>query len=377
MLSFLTNPFHPTFGASPPLLAGRDSLLESFEEAIEDGPGASGRATLYTGARGSGKTVMLNAVEDIARRHGWIVISETASKGFIRRIAREYLPRLLGTFDPNAVRARLTGLSVPLISDGATWATVERHIVEMGFRSQIELLTDLLADHGTGLLITLDEIHLNRIDELRELATVVQHGFREDRELSFAGAGLASAITDLVNDEVLTFLRRSERHSLGSVGLADVELAIREPVEAAGRDFAKGALDVMVEGTRGYPFLIQLVGAQAWRLHPTARQISLDDAREGVNRARRRLGPLIHEPALAGVSGVARSFLLAMAEDDGRSKMADVQRRLGVDKTYASQYRLRLIAAELIESAGHGHVDFALPYLREYLREQDTDHSAG
>ena len=61
-----------------------------------------------------------------------------------------------------------------------------------------------------------------------------------------------------------------------------------------------------------------------------------------------------------------------MAEDDGRSKMADVQRRLGVDKTYASQYRLRLMAAELIESAGHGHVDFALPYLREYLREQDT-----
>jgi hypothetical protein len=36
---------------------------------------------------------------------------------------------------------------------------------------------------------------------------------------------------------------------------------------------------------------------------------------------------------------------------------------------YASQYRLRLIAAELIESTRRGYIDFALPHLREYLRE--------
>jgi len=34
---------------------------------------------------------------------------------------------------------------------------------------------------------------------------------------------------------------------------------------------------------------------------------------------------------------------------------------------YASQYRLRLIAAELIHSTRRGYVDFVLPYLREYL----------
>ncbi|MGH9115277.1 MAG: hypothetical protein ACRDWW_05545 [Acidimicrobiales bacterium] len=40
-----------------------------------------------------------------------------------------------------------------------------------------------------------------------------------------------------------------------------------------------------------------------------------------------------------------------------------------VDVRYASQYRLRLIAAELIEAVRRRYVDFALPYLREYLRE--------
>ncbi len=58
-----------------------------------------------------------------------------------------------------------------------------------------------------------------------------------------------------------------------------------------------------------------------------------------------------------------------MTHDDGPSKMADIQQRLHVDVNYASQYRLRLIAAELIHSTRHGYVDFALPYLRKYRLE--------
>ena len=92
-------------------------------------------------------------------------------------------------------------------------------------------------------------------------------------------------------------------------------------------------------------------------------------AAAGVQAARRRLGSLIHEPALRDLSHVDRSFLAAMAVDDGPSKMADVASRLTADANYASQYRLRLIAADMIHAAGHGHVDFTLPYLRDYLRE--------
>jgi hypothetical protein len=125
----------------------------------------------------------------------------------------------------------------------------------------------------------------------------------------------------------------------------------------------------MAEGTSGYPYLIQLVGAQTWRLHPSALAITEDDACKGVANALRRLGSFVYEPALAGASAIDKSFLLAMTKDDGPSKMADVQRRMGVDDSYASQYRLRPIAQELIVSIRKGCVDFALPYLREYLRQ--------
>jgi hypothetical protein len=372
MVVGMQNPFHASFGVSPPLLVGRDELLEDFVEALEDGPGSAGRATLYTGARGAGKTVMLNAVEDRARKRGWLIVSETATPGFVSRMTQQHLPRLLRDFDPKALQRRLSGVSAPLNIGALTWNTIEAHVVQAGLRNQLEMLTDPLAENRSGVLITLDEIHHNQIEELRELATVVQHAFRENRELAFAGAGLVASVSDIVNDDVLTFLRRAERHTLGPVARADVQRAFREPIQAAGRSIGEEALEIMVDGARGYPFMLQLVGAQTWRLNPDAAEITVDDATHGVARARLRLGALIHEPALSAASDIGKSFLLAMAQDDGPSKMADIQQRLGVDGNYASQYRLRLIAAELIYPTRRGYVDFALPYLREYLRQHSA-----
>jgi hypothetical protein len=364
----MVNPFAASFGVNPPLLVGRESLLEEFADALDDGPGAAGRATLYTGARGSGKTVMLNAVEERARERGWLVISETASPGFVARITGQHLPRLLREFDPRAVTRRLRTVTAPLGAGAVGWDTIERHVTQVGLRDQLALLTELLRQGRTGVLITLDEIHRQQIAELREIAVAIQHSFREDREVAFVGAGLASSVSDVARDDVLTFLRRADRHHLGPVARADVERGFRIPIEAAGRTVGDAALTVMVEASGGYPFLLQLIGSHAWRRNPGHIELTLADARHGVAQARRRLGTLVHEPALADTTQVGRDFLRAMALDDGPCKMADIAARLGVNDNYASQYRLRLIAAELIQPVRHGYVDFSLPYLREYLR---------
>lgn len=364
----MVNPFTASFGVTPPLLVGRDAVLDEFVEAIEDGPGASGRATIYTGARGTGKTVMLNAVEDRARERGWLVISETASPGFVNRISEQALPALLAGFDPDAVQRRLASVAAPMNMGEVSWDTVDRHPTSAGLRNQLELLTELLREHETGVLLTLDEIHHKQIDELRELATTIQHAFREGRDVAFAGAGLASSVSDVVNDDVLTFLRRADRHTLGRVSHSDMERGFREPIEAAGRTVDDDALTVMADGADGYPFLLQLVGAQTWRVNAGQPAVSVADARIGVDRAHQRLATLVHQPALADVSDGDRDFLMAMSIDDGPSKTSDVRDRLGVSDSYASQYRRRLIAVELIRPTRRGWIDFTLPYLREFLR---------
>lgn len=232
------------------------------------------------------------------------------------------------------------------------------------------MLTDLLAERGGGgVLITVDEVHRKGLNDLRELGTTIQHAFRERRNVAFVGAGLPSAVDDLLSDEVSTFLRRADRRHLRTVRPEEVAAAIAVPVREAGRDITPDALQVAVADTGGYPFMIQLVGLHAWRADSTAATIDIDQARRGVDQARRKVGQLVHASALADLSDVDHSFLAAMAHDDGPSRMADIAARLGVDATYAGQYRLRLIAAELIEPRGHGLVDFTLPGLRDYLRE--------
>jgi len=90
----------------------------------------------------------------------------------------------------------------------------------------------------------------------------------------------------------------------------------------------------------------------------------------GITSARRRLGSLVHETALSDLSDVDRTFLMAMSPDNGPSRMANILRRMGgAAPQYGNTYKNRLIEAGMIESVGHGKIDFALPYLRDFLRE--------
>jgi hypothetical protein len=112
------NPFTPTFGVTPPMLVGRDEEISTFADAL-DGPGAPGRAMLFTGARGSGKTVMLNAVEDAAARRGWLVISETTRPGVADELTKTVLPGLLSEHHPGAVQSHVTGANASAAGFGA------------------------------------------------------------------------------------------------------------------------------------------------------------------------------------------------------------------------------------------------------------------
>jgi len=366
------NPFRPSFGTTPPLLVGRDQAILAWGDALDGGPGGPGRATLYSGARGVGKTVMLNEAEAQAKERGWVVVSETATRGLVERLVGEGLPEAARRLQLPQVERRLSGLTLPMSMGGVDFDVENQQPAVQGLRSQLNDLTDHLADNGTGLLITVDELHAAARSEIQALGAVIQHCFREERPVAFAGAGLPAAVHDMLTADVLTFLRRADRHHLGTVATIDVEDALRGPVQDAGRSIDDDALAAAAAGTGGYPFLIQLVGYWVWRSKESAATIDLVQARDGLQAARRRMGTLVHEPALFDLSAMDRRFLAAMAADDGPSRMADVASRLGKDANYTSQYRLRLIAAEVIASAGNGHVDFTVPYLREYLRDNAT-----
>src|SRR5690606_39995491 len=94
------NPFRPGFGISPRVLAGRQDLLAEFEIALDEGPGSPLRSVLVSGARGMGKTVVLNELEELARIRGWVVVRLAETTGLVEQLEQTTLPMPPAGQDP-------------------------------------------------------------------------------------------------------------------------------------------------------------------------------------------------------------------------------------------------------------------------------------
>jgi len=121
----------------------------------------------------------------------------------------------------------------------------------------------------------------------------------------------------------------------------------------------------MAETTKGYPFMVQLVGYYVWR--KTNGAVKQSDILAGIELAKERLGVLVFEASLNDISEKDLTFLRAMASFEMPVSTADIQKMLDVSQGYVQQYRLRLLETELIFSPSYGKLDFSIPYLKEYL----------
>ena len=359
------NPFRPGFGAMPPELAGRAMVLEAYEEAFVPGAWSRYRATLLIGHRGIGKTTLLGAMEQTARAAGWSVASVTARPGIMRELIDDRLPRLLREADTAATSTRVTGMGFAGVS--LQRSVTEKHAGTPTLRGRIE---DFLRLPGIrGLLLSIDELNERSVADLAEIADTVQHGFREDLPVALLGAGLYPDVTALLKQQGITFLHRAATFDVPPLTYDEACDAIRRPVEERGRTISGPALDHAARATQGYPYLTQVIGAEAWDANPDEVEITLDDVQRAHRHIPRLMGDEVIRPTLRGLAKGPLSYLAAMSEDDGPSRARDLERRLDVTSNHLANLRRDLLALRLIHSVAHGVVDFTLPYLREYLRE--------
>jgi hypothetical protein len=261
-------------------------------------------------------------------------------------------------------KARITGIRGP---SGVGLELARPPVRQLELREQIEVYLDAVAPRGSGLLVTLDEVHGGRPEDLRTFAVLTQHLIRDDRQFAVAMAGLGSAVSDLLNDRVLTFLRRADRHELSSLAIDDVEDALYATMTENGRTIDEAACRRAAEATGGYPFMVQIVGHQVWR-STRAEHLTMQSVERGLAAARERLRTLVHEPAINDLSDQDRAFIAAMAADDGDSRVADIAQRMGKGPQYVNTYRSRLIASGVVESPSRGRLRFAVPHLRDTIR---------
>ena len=68
-------PYTPGFGRRPPVVAGRDALVDDMARVLEAGSGHPRFFRALIGSRGTGRTVLLDVIGELAtNKLGWAVL---------------------------------------------------------------------------------------------------------------------------------------------------------------------------------------------------------------------------------------------------------------------------------------------------------------
>lgn len=237
------------------------------------------------------------------------------------------------------------------------------------WRFRMEAILEELESHATGLLIAVDEVDVG-LPEMMQLATVYQHFVREEHRVALFMAGLPHAVSALVSNKTVSFLRRAQKVGLGRIPDYEIRSAFEKTVRENGRDINDDALDQAILAIQGFPFLMQFVGFRAWDQNPTRVNISLEDMERGIARAREEMRDRILDATYRELSHGDRRFLGAMLPDAGDSGIADIEEHTRWSSSLTAQYRRRLIDAGVIGGRSRGVVGFDLPFFREYLLDE-------
>ena len=357
------NPFVPSFGNRPTRIVGREALVRSMLEGLKRPIGSRERCALVLGQRGMGKTALLLELAAHANEYGFIVARVSAGPSMlddiIDAIQVEGGKLVSGTGTRlNNVSAGAFGFSVGL--------TFTKEVSESyGFRAKMSLLCDRLEASGTGVLVLIDEVQPNS-DQMRQFAGTYQLLVGDGKNIAVVMAGLPSAISNVLNDEVLTFLNRAIRETLDVVSVGQVRAYYATTFKELGIAVTNDLLSRAAEVTRGFPYLLQLVG---YYLVEYSGGESIDEEvfANAVESALMDLDHNVFDATLRPLSAGDVEFLCAMAPDGDVSTTAEVQRRFGGGKNRFQPYRARLIEAGVVCAPQRGVLEFTVPYLSEYL----------
>lgn len=356
------NPFTPVFGRIPPIMAGREILLQDIEAAFEGEAADPNLCSIFVGARGTGKTTLLTYLAREATARGWVSVSVSAVNGMLEDIVERAREAAAEFVEPEG-GPRLRSIAIGQLL-GAEWEYDDPG--SGNWRTRMTDIIRKLNERGIGLLITVDEVKANS-SEMIELATVYQHFVREERKVSLLMAGLPKQVSALVSDESATFLRRARTHRLKRISDADVSAAMRRTIEDSGKRIEGDALSEVVAAIDGFPYMMQLTGFRLWGQAKGQRVITAAHVKPAISLAASDFEESVLAATYRELSEGDVAFLEAMLQDERESSIADVADRLGKSQSHARTYKARLLEQGVIAETRRGHVAFELPYFREYL----------
>ena len=359
--------FQPTFGNRPEQYIGRDGVIENFMEGLREPIGSRNRCTLFLGQRGMGKTALLLELSDRASQAGFVVARVTAHEGMPAAIIEQFQLNGSQYFDDE--KRKVTGVTAGMLGFTFGLTISEAAERQYGFRSKMSLLCDKLAEKGKGVLILIDEVRTSAA--MREVASAYQELVGDRKNVAIAMAGLPHAVSSVLNDSVLTFLNRATKVELGLISTNQIRAYYERAFKSIGIRASEDMIDRAASSTRGFPYLMQLIGYYVIQYASQGGVLTHSIMDRVETAAMGDLEDNVFKPILAPLSDNDRIFLKALARCGETATTAKLQEALGAKGPAIQPYRKRLIEVGIIEAPRRGELVFAVPYLAEYLLDND------
>ena len=375
------NPYTPNAGSRPPELAGRDEQLEQFRILVARLKGGQTEQSMIAkGLRGVGKTVLLNAFEDMAESEGFLTYYHelTDESSLVEELARD-IERALGMLSlseklAQKVRDGLGHLKTIRLS-GPDGIGIEVDLRKASEGTVTADLTDLFLElgaaakeNGRGVIFFLDEVQFADEMHYRALISALHRCNQKRLPISAAAAGLPQ-IPRLTGEARSYAERLFDFPTIANLDADAATAALVEPARAQGVAYDDDAVELALEWTQGYPFYIQQLGKHAWNQAADS-PITRTDVEEALPAAQAALDRAIYEVRVQRATANERKYMRAMAElGDGPYQSGAVARKLGQVSTAVSTVRQRLIDKGLIYATeDYGYIDFSVPRFAEFMR---------
>ncbi len=383
----IRNPYAPGAGTQPPELAGRHTILESAQIALERTRiGRSAKSFMLVGLRGVGKTVLLNLIREQAEKSGIYVLSIEApeSQSLPSILAPRLYTALLKLSRRSAAKElaqrALRGLAGFVKALKVTYRDIEVGLdvsPEPGLADNGNLESDLQelfeaigaaarADE-TCVAFFFDELQYVPKEQLEALIIALHRISQRRLPVTMLGAGLPQ-VRGRMGKAKSYAERLLDFSEIGPLSPEDARLALDKPARDEGVEIEPRALDEIVSKTRCYPYFLQVWGKHVWDVAERS-PITVSDVGIATRQIVADLDQSFFLVRFDRLSPTEKKYLRAMAElGAGPHRSGDIAQKLNRPVTALAPTRSQLINKGMIWSPSHGDTAFTVPMFDEFMR---------
>ena len=339
---------------------------------------------MLLGLRGTGKTVLLNTIENAAEANNYLTSVIEAPED--KQLAELLYPKMqqalrkLSLIETakakthEALKALRSFASVFKIQMGDLSVSVDP---EPGIADSGNLEYDLpdmfvaignaAKAAGKGWCLLIDEVQYLKETELSALIVAIHKVNQKQLPVIFFGAGLPQ-LAGLSGDAKSYAERLFSYPKVGALDDEAAMKAVKGPIEGEGEEITPEALDKILQITEGYPYFLQEWGFQSWN---TADESPIDsgDVDAATVDALRRLDDGFFQVRFDRLTPKEREYVIAMSElGKGPYRSSEVAEQLGEPPNKLGPRRAQIIAKGMIYSPQYGDIDFTVPMFDDYLR---------